>query len=581
MKSSVTFEGMDCINDLMLPQYAAAHKKSLAEIPWASNTKYGKYTVYFGIVVIFIAFVKHLWYLYRDYRYKNSKYRHQQNYGGSFVSVLLSYGRFVGYKQIPPVISWYTSLPPSVGKSLFLFVSALYLFCYSLVPHFWYRGCYGFGSPPLAIRSGIMATALTPFIYVLLGKANMITVLTGISHEKLNTFHQFVGVACLVLSLIHTIAFMYQPYKEGGSLFLALQFTSFSFYSGIAPLVLLIWLCVASKAFIRKKLYEIFLHMHWMVAIAYFATLWVHIDNTLDMQDYMYGALAFWGTQVLYRIFVKTCFKPNKMFMRGRPAKLTRLNENTFEVVIENLTGYSNWQPGQHVFLRFVGTHFLDNHPFSIASMNGQMKFIIVAKKGLTGVLHKQLDDYVTKEKTVYIDGPYGGVARDPLSFDRIILLGTGSGVTATLPFLLHVANAVELKKVVVTTSISFIWVIRSTDDISWVKNELTHCKQILGDMLDLSIYVAEQDLEKHLDSDLTKVISTLNIEYYKPSIVRLVKDLTPTLLTRNMIVSSGSDSMRRDVSSVVSNMQPLIFNNDYHQTGIDEIFLHTEAFCW
>jgi ferric-chelate reductase len=426
-----------------------------------------------------------------------------------------------------------------------------------------------------------MATALTPFIYVLLGKSNMLTLLTGISHEKLNTFHQFVGVSCLVLSLVHTIAFMYQPYKEGGSLFLALQFTSFAFYSGIAPLVLLIWLCVASKAYIRKKLYEIFLHMHWMVAIAYFATLWVHIDNTLDMQDYMYGALAFWGTQVLYRILMKTCFKPNKMFMRGRPAKLTRLDENTFEVVIENLAGYSNWKPGQHVFLRFVGTHFLDNHPFSIASMNGHMKFIIVAKKGLTGVLHKQLDDYVTKEKTVYIDGPYGGVARDPLSFDRIVLLGTGSGVTAILPFLLQVANAVELKQAIVTSSISFIWVVRSTDDINWIKNELTHCKEILGDMLDLTIYIADQDLEKHLDSDLTKVISTLNVEYYKPSIVRLVKDLTPTLLTRNMIVSSGSDSMRRDVSSVVSNMQPLIFNNDYHQTGIDEIFLHTEAFCW
>jgi hypothetical protein len=43
---------------------------------------------------------------------------------------------------------------------------------------------YG-GSPPLATRTGWMAIALLPFVIALSSKANYITALTGVPHEKL------------------------------------------------------------------------------------------------------------------------------------------------------------------------------------------------------------------------------------------------------------------------------------------------------------------------------------------------------------------------------------------------------------
>ncbi|ODV81294.1 uncharacterized protein CANTADRAFT_25485 [Suhomyces tanzawaensis NRRL Y-17324] len=606
-KRSVTFEGLDCLADTKSHEYMMARMRLQKHVPFIEQPKYGKYTVYFAVVVLFIATVKHAWFLQRDYFYKK---RPSSNVGTSLVDVLVAYCRFVGYKQVPASISYFTSLPLSIGSSLFMIVSGLYMFCYCLVPHFWYRGCRGFGSPPLAVRAGIMATALTPFIYVMAGKSNMISVLTGISYEKLNVYHQYVGVSALVLSIIHTIPFIHQLRMEGGSKHLYdTVFGDFNYYSGIPPLVLLGVLCLASKSVIRKYIYETFWHLHWMAGIAYFGTLWWHINDQLGCENYMYGALGFWATQFLYRILMKTAFKPNKLFLKPRKAQLKKLNDGIFEVIIANTDGYK-WQPGQHVFLRFVGSKFLDNHPFSIISMsdhdNKEMKFIILPKKGMTKVLFDQLDDFVAKEKLVYIDGPYGGTSRDPTTFERVVLLATGTGITATLPYLSFLSNHIRDvtangKLPLITRGINFVWVIKHHEDIAWVREELERCQSVAGDYINIDIYISrdhnELPAEKAIDEknagesdksahDMETEFSVsssahFNIHNYKPDLRSVLNGLKVSFARRNMIVSSGSDSMRLAISSEVSKLQALVFNNDLNLNSIEEVFLHSESFGW
>ncbi|KAL6451535.1 FRE7 Ferric/cupric reductase transmembrane component 7 [Candida maltosa Xu316] len=562
-------------------------KQSQAAIPWASQTKYAKYTVYFGVVTIFIVTLKHIYYRYRDMSYRGKQ---TSNLGTSLMDVLLSYCRYFGYKQTPKWLT-FLSVPNSVGSASYMSIASLYLLCYCLVPHFWYRGCMGFGSPPLAVRAGLMATALTPFIYVLAGKSNAITLLTGVSYEKLNTFHQYTGVACFVLSVIHTIPFIYQNIAEGGASNLHEQFTtSFAYYSGIPPLILLGLLCLLSKAVIRKYVYELFFHAHWMMGIAYFGTLIWHIDKTLGADDYMWGALAFWGSQIIYRILVKTAFKPNSMFLRSREANLEKIGDGVYQVVVKNVTGLK-WQPGQHCFLRFVGSRILDSHPFSIASMNetegdnNGMKFIIMAQKGLTAKMYRELEKSIILNKKVYIDGPYGGTFRDPKSFERVVLVASGTGVTATLPFLTYLSKSACLVR-----KVTFIWIVRKIEDIEWVKSELLECQKFGGNKVDIQIHVTgvktvtseSDDMEKEIESEVSNQLDVdWKISYGKPSVSRLLKSLTSSFLVRNMVVSSGSDSLKREVSSTVSELQALVFNNDLRGSNVEEIYLHTESFGW
>ena len=73
--------------------------------------------------------------------------------------------------------------------------------------------------------------------------------------KKLNTFHQYTGVACFILSVIHVVPFIYQDLAEGGSSNLKMNFKdSFEYYSGIPPLILL-GLCVFSRNRTSEKWY--------------------------------------------------------------------------------------------------------------------------------------------------------------------------------------------------------------------------------------------------------------------------------------------------------------------------------------
>ncbi|CCE81393.1 Piso0_001293 [Millerozyma farinosa CBS 7064] len=592
-KRNHVYKGLDCLADMDKPEYKALKKLSQAQVPWTDQPKYAKYTIYFGVVVIFIAFVKHVWYSVQDRR--NRKIG--GGAGNSFADVITAYSRFIGYKQLPTGLCYYTSLPESLGSTLFLAISTLYLFCWCFVPHFWYRECRGFGSSPLAVRAGIMATAVTPFVYILSGKSNMITLVTGVSYEKLNKFHQYVGLVAFVFGIVHTIPFIYQNLREGGSPNLHKNFVGdFYYYSGIPPLILLGLLCILSKAWFRKYMYEWFVNSHWAFGIAYFGTLWWHINDSLNMQNYMYAALAFWATQILYRIFIKTTFRPSKLFMRPREAEISRIDHEMLEISVKQHEDLS-WKPGQHFFLRFPGTRILDNHPFSICSssgISGEMKFIIKSKKGLTRVLRKEIETSLTAKKKVYLDGPYGGTSRDPLAFNKVILLSSGSGVSATIPFLTTLAQKMdESKTSSVLREVHFIWIVRHKDDINWVLRDLNQAVSQDNSIVKIDIYVcrdqeteavktklSEDSLEKSIEN-VKEIEKGMNIIPGKPNVTEIMDDLKLDLKERTMFVLSGSDSLKREVQRNVADYQPLIFNSDLHNLGIREVYLHTESFGW
>lgn len=104
----------------------------------------------------------------------------------------------------------------SLGVCLFISLGVLFFTIATFVQRPYYRAREGYGSPPLAIRSGMMAVALTPIIVALSGKYNAVTLITGISHERLNVLHRYIGYAYLVLSIIHTVPFIVKPLQDGG-----------------------------------------------------------------------------------------------------------------------------------------------------------------------------------------------------------------------------------------------------------------------------------------------------------------------------------------------------------------------------
>jgi len=63
-------------------------------------------------------------------------------------------------------------------------------------------------SPPIATRAGWMSIACMPFIFATPSRSNFISVLTGVSHAKLQVFHRWISYVFFVLALVHTFPFV-------------------------------------------------------------------------------------------------------------------------------------------------------------------------------------------------------------------------------------------------------------------------------------------------------------------------------------------------------------------------------------
>ena len=191
--------------------FALAINISQTVTPFAGQFDYGHYATwyYLAILVLFIVFAKAQRYL--DHR--SSSRTSEQVEKPSLAQKCKALGRSVAYRRVKGRTWAFLELPP-FGVLTLLLLTVVFFAILTFAARPYYRHHEAYGSPPIAIRTGALAFACTPILIALGGKANVITLLTGISHEKLNVLHRWIGYIILVLSLVHTIPFFYQPLHD-------------------------------------------------------------------------------------------------------------------------------------------------------------------------------------------------------------------------------------------------------------------------------------------------------------------------------------------------------------------------------
>jgi hypothetical protein len=129
--------------------------------------------------------------------------------------------RYIFYRTIPD-LRIHKRLRPIVFPPLSVlfigFAGVAFSMLYTFVPQPLYWQSIQFGSPPVAIRSGMMAVALLPWVVAMAMKANIVSIMTGIGHERLNVLHRWGAYLMLLLSLIHTIPFYITPITDAKGL---------------------------------------------------------------------------------------------------------------------------------------------------------------------------------------------------------------------------------------------------------------------------------------------------------------------------------------------------------------------------
>ena len=210
-----------CANDTCLA-FAAAGEASQTLISWTSQFNYGYYVCFFwGIILGALVLVNSANRLHYFHTSRSARYFIDDK--PTTGEKLVAFGRSITYRRASGRIADFKKLP-SMGLAILVLISCLFAVLICFVQHPYYRQNRGYGSPPLGVRAGLAGTAMTPIVVALSGKYNLVTLLTGISHEKLNFLHRWCGIIYLFFGIVHTVPFLINDYRSGGPKRLYYQF---------------------------------------------------------------------------------------------------------------------------------------------------------------------------------------------------------------------------------------------------------------------------------------------------------------------------------------------------------------------
>ena len=503
--------------------------------PWIQSGKYSLAWVYFSIILLVVTFLLRVYHLWTDkirralHKEEAAKFSQTSspdrdyemaNLGtGNSANMLFPRGppqlhpqepdvesslsipainkimalvRFVFYRPIPSIrirkriISF-----PSAGVVFIVSAALILVILYSFLPQPLYYATIRYGSPPLAIRAGMISVAMMPWIVALSMKANLISIITGIGHERLNVLHRWGGYICLILALIHTVPFYITPVWDQGALQVFQNYFVGQYYvygTGVAALTPLIFLCVHSLPFLRSKMYELFVVLHVPASIVFLAMMFWHCNNYLTSWAYLWATTAIWLASYMIRLFYLNWTKYWRMsWLCGEECALTVLPENAVKITIPTQV---RWRPGQFVYLRMPGISIFENHPFTIASLcsedfpsdyGEQYRDMVIVFRPFGGFTRKAINSALEKGPyhtyRAFIDGPYGGMQRDLASFETVVLIAGGSGITAIVSQLLLLIKKMR-DGTAVTKQVQVIWALKRPETAEWFREELRICRQ-------------------------------------------------------------------------------------------------------
>ncbi|KAF2166913.1 hypothetical protein M409DRAFT_54681 [Zasmidium cellare ATCC 36951] len=355
----------------------------------------------------------------------------------------LTLNRYLSYRQFRIDILNWNSAP--LGVLLLGAVGTIFFFAMTLGPRPYYwpntkSPPVSFGSsPPIATRTGWMSLACLPFVFATSSKSNMVTAVTGISHERLQVFHRWISYAMFVLALIHTFPFIVFHVWKGD---MVNQWnTSVVYWTGVVAVLAQAWLTFASFSPLRNWCYEWFKFSHFVAALVFVVFFFLHCDFRLSSWDY------FIATGVIYTLswlhsFIRVFFQHGI----GKAATIHLMSNGFIRVSVPT---QSTWRAGQHFFVRFMGLgiHAWTTHPFTACSLptkahfyeakESELIFYIRPQGGFTARLAKYAEKHPGCTMRVLLDGPYGGIDMPKLeSPEKMLVLAGGSGAGWCLPLI-------------------------------------------------------------------------------------------------------------------------------------------------
>ncbi|GAA6002482.1 hypothetical protein JCM10207_001144 [Rhodosporidiobolus poonsookiae] len=339
-----------------------------------------------------------------------------------------------------------------------------------------------------SLRTGMIATANYPALFLLAGRNSPVGWFTGINYQELRYYHIVFGVYAFWLSLLHTVTFVahYYMYSTGAKA-LAQACQQLYFQLGIVALVFMGTNWIFGLKWVRRSGYELFLMSHIIGAALVLAGSYYHRPS---MIPYTYAAAGIW-------VFERVCRWTRHIVEIGwarlyvrRP--LYRCTASVVDGAIKlsvPIKGHK-WQAGQHYYISFYGAGLLrrpwlygQTHPFSTVNVPDEsaatqdLRFLLRVHGGLTKDIAQHIQKRceakggIDTDLLITLEGPYGW-AEDASGFDSVVLVAGGSGITHPVSTMHELAQQALAGKAV-TSSIKLIWAMHHYEQANWARETI------------------------------------------------------------------------------------------------------------
>ncbi|GAA5857452.1 hypothetical protein JCM8547_009279 [Rhodosporidiobolus lusitaniae] len=370
-------------------------------------------------------------------------------------------------------------------------------------------------SVAISLRTGMIATASYPIMFLLAGRSSIVGFLTGISYIELRYWHIVSGWYSFFLSLVHTVCYVANYYmNQDGAKTLAQQCKRLYFQLGIVALVFMGMNWLFGLKWVRRRGYELFLLSHivgaMLVLAGSAAGVWV------------FERVCRWGMHFAHIAHAK-------LYVKAPPHRATAtVVDGAIKLTVP--VKDHRWKAGQHYYIAFWGLDLLRRpwlygqvHPFSTtnapnesAGDEQELRFLLRIHNGLTKDLAKHIQKRceakggIDFDVLVTLEGPYGS-AEDAAAFDSVLLIAGGSGITHPMSTFHELSQRVAAGKAA-TSNIKLIWAMHHYDQANWAVETLFESRAWAeqgNDSTSVDLYITRPDSRSSSSSSSSSGTST------------------------------------------------------------------------
>lgn len=435
--------------------------------------------------------------------------------------------REMSYPAIQPFKGQFTRYftPPPLGHCLFLltFWAIILVMLWTDVLLKPTSNLYGYRWEKPAFRAAWVSITQVPLIYALSCKINVISLVTGVSYERLNWLHRWVSRTLFLTVIVHW-AYFFHEWTLADFVTDQIQLMPMVKY-GFGAWAVIGWSVITGFGYFRHIRYEIWVLQHLIGAGVLLWLLYIHVPVYARYNIWMaVGFVAFdRGLRGVWSLVRNLHLRGLLRKGIGFQGEAIALPDGYLRLTLKDID--FDWKAGQHVYLSIPSCGIIESHPFTIANnrcgstisggaVSNDLEILVKCHSGFTKRLRSKAERQQTQGQScsthrVFLSGPWG---MPPLNAversNTLIFISSSTGASYTVPLLEHAVKSAPFVQ-----RVCFYWTVRHTSQIPWFESRLRTAAQTLADLgiknIDFRIFVTGLNTKADLKETQLSYVDT------------------------------------------------------------------------